>query len=418
MRIFSIFVAGLVCVALYFVILDRDRLIGIGETFVAEEELAEGEDTGTAPDTETAEAEPAAEDNRVHVLVRASVADMVPDTVVLRGRTEAARQVTVAAETSGQVISEPIRAGAFVEAGELLCRIDVGTRQADLAEARANLATARARLPEAEARAEEAEAQFAAAQIDANAASRLSQSGFASETRAATTAAALRAAEAAIRSADAGVEAAQSGIESAEASVSRAEEELARLDITAPFDGLLESDTAELGALLQPGGACGTIIQLDPMKLVGFVPETRVDSIGLGSSATATLSSGREVAGVVTFLSRSADAQTRTFRVEITVENSDLRIRDGQTADIRIETAGEMAHLLPGSALTLNDAGTLGLRTVEEGIVRFVPVRIIRDTTNGVIMAGLPDQSDVIIVGQEFVTEGVPVRVTYQELTQ
>jgi multidrug efflux system membrane fusion protein len=42
----------------------------------------------------------------------------------------------------------------------------------------------------------------------------------------------------------------------------------------------------------------------------------------------------------VTFLSRSADEQTRTFRVEITVPNPDVTIRDGQTADILIQTAG------------------------------------------------------------------------------
>jgi multidrug efflux system membrane fusion protein len=47
----------------------------------------------------------------------------------------------------------------------------------------------------------------------------------------------------------------------------------------------------------------------------------------------------------VTFLSRSADEQTRTFRVEITVPNPDVTIRDGQTADILIQTEGTSAHL-------------------------------------------------------------------------
>jgi multidrug efflux system membrane fusion protein len=68
--------------------------------------------------------------------------------------------------------------------------------------------------------------------------------------------------------------------------------------------------------------------------------------------------------------------------------------------------------------MTLNDEGRLGVRVVEDGIVRFVPVRMIRDTANGVWLAGLPETADVITVGQDFVTEGVPVRVTYEELTQ
>jgi multidrug efflux system membrane fusion protein len=68
--------------------------------------------------------------------------------------------------------------------------------------------------------------------------------------------------------------------------------------------------------------------------------------------------------------------------------------------------------------MTLNDDGQLGVRIVEDGLVRFVPVRMLRDTTNGVWLSGLPEVADVITVGQEFVTDGVAVQVTYEELTQ
>ena len=78
-----------------------------------------------------------------------------------------------------------------------------------------------------------------------------------------------------------------------------------------------------------------------------------------------------------------------------------------------------MAHLLPSSALTLNDDGILGLRIVDEdNTARFAPVTYLRDTVNGVLLAGLPDTADVIVVGQEFVTDGVPVQPHYQELSQ
>ena len=68
--------------------------------------------------------------------------------------------------------------------------------------------------------------------------------------------------------------------------------------------------------------------------------------------------------------------------------------------------------------MTLNDEGLLGVRVVEDGVVRFVPVRMLRDTATGVWLSGLPEVADVITVGQEFVTEGVEVQVTYEELTQ
>ena len=413
MKPFPLIVAALVCVTLYFVLLDREALVQFASGFGPEEQV---EDSAEEPTEVVADA--ADMDTRVHVTARRSEAQVAENAVLLRGRTEALRDVDVSAETSGRIISEPLRAGAFVEEGAVMCEIDPGTRLTALAEAEAALATAEARLPEAEAQLAGARAQLAAAEIDANAASRLSESGFGSETRAASATAALESALASIQSAQAGVAQAQSGIRSAEASVTRAEEDIERLTITAPFSGYLESDTAELGALMQPGALCATIIQLDPIKLVGFVPEAQVDRVELGATAGARLASGRDVVGQVTFLSRSADERTRTFRVEITVPNTDVSIRDGQTADILIQTEGTLAHLLPTSSMTLNDEGLLGVRVVEDGVVRFVPVRMLRDTATGVWLSGLPEVADVITVGQEFVTEGVEVQVTYEELTQ
>lgn len=431
MRIFPIITATLVCVALYFLILDRETLLSFAGRFGGETlEATTGAEDGTPVQSGDAMAQA---DERVHVVVRRSQAQVTENAVVLRGRTEALRQVVVAAETSGRIVSEPLRAGAQVSEGQLLCEIDAGTRLSALAEAEARLLEAQARLPEARAqlplaraRQAEAEAALAAARIDGNAATRLSESGFASETRAANAVAGVSSAEAAVSSAAAGVESAQatiqsaeSGIRAAEAAVIRAEEELDRLTIHAPFAGLLESDTAELGSLMQPGAPCATIIQLDPIKLVGFVPEAHVDRVMLGARAGAHLASGRDVTGEVSFVSRSADPQTRTFRVEITVPNADQSIRDGQTADILIQSEGMPAHLLPASAMTLSDEGALGVRTVVDGMVQFVPVRMIRDTANGVWLTGLPETADVITVGQEFVTDGVAVRVTYEsERTQ
>ena len=125
-----------------------------------------------------------------------------------------------------------------------------------------------------------------------------------------------------IQSAKSGVESAKAGIQSAEAGVAAANKEIERLEIRAPFAGLLESDAAELGSLLQPGGLCATIIQLDPIKLVGFVPETDVDKVKLGAPAGARLATDRTTSGTVSFLGRTADPNTRTFRVEVQVPNT------------------------------------------------------------------------------------------------
>ncbi len=446
MRPFHILLAAAVGLLLYTVVIERERLnafLAGGDPEAPEAATTPAGETATAgPETagpkEVAPAEGTeGRDGAIRVMAKKSIAQEIDSAVVLRGETEALRQVDVMAETTGKVISDPLRKGAFVKQGDVLCRLDPGTREVTLEEARAALAEARAQRPEAEARVPEAEARLAEAEaaleearINAEAARALSGSGFASETRVAATRAAVRSAEAAISSAGAGLEAARSGIESvsarirsAEAAVARAEDEIAKLTLTAPFDGLLESDTAELGALMQSGGMggspCATVLQLDPIKLVGFVPETAIGRVSVGASAGAEMTEGGEVSGEVTFVSRRADPVTRTFRVEIEVPNDDLSLSAGQTAEIAIASDGAMAHLLPQSALTLDDDGTLGVRTVaEDGTALFMAVEVLRDTVSGLWVAGLPNAVDVITLGQEYVTDGVAVLPAYEDIIQ
>ena len=493
MRLIPILTALVVVVASFLMVFKRDAVL----------EFARGEAPATAAeDTAAAVDEAAAEEVNpaVSVVALRSHATEIDSAVVLRGRTEASRQVELRAETSGQVVSEPRRKGAFVETGEVLCQLDPGTREVSLAEAKARLAEALARVPEAQARVAEAEsnvpaveaslaeaqvrvpaaeaglsearaglpaaramvaeaeARLAEAEINHNAAVRLAENGYASETRVANAQASLEAArsgvqaalsqlegaaarvasaEATLEGARAGVKSAQSriegaqasvqaaasgvvnaeaGVQSAEAAVAAAEREIERLTITAPFAGHLESDTAELGSLLQPGALCATVVQLDPVKLIGFVPEIDVDKVRLGAMAGARLAGGKELIGAVTFLARSADPMTRTFRVEITVANPGLAVRDGLTADILIQSEGRMAHLVPQSALTLDDAGALGVRVVAEGnVAAFMPVTMLRDTPQGIWVSGLGDEAAVIVVGQGYVADGVPLAVTWRE---
>jgi len=421
MRILSILSAIAVAAALYLFVFERDLLTGGGNA-------AEPADPAVAAESAAEQDEGEVVDGIAVVALR-SEAQTIDSAVQVRGQTEAARQVNVVAETTGQVISTPLRKGRLVEAGELMCELDPGTRAASLAEAKARLTEARAtraeadtRGPEAEARLAEARARLDEALVNQNAAKRLSEDGFASETRVKSADASVAAAESSVEAALSGLTGVQSGIQSAEAAiesamaaVAAAEKEIERLQITAPFSGLLESDSAELGSLLQPGALCATVIQLNPIKLVAFVPEVDVDRVQIGAAVGARLASGREVIGEVTFLSRSADMTTRTFRVEAEVDNSDLSIRDGQTIEMLIAAEGRVAHLIPGSALTLDDNGTLGLRVIDDGKALFKPVSVLRDTVDGMWLSGLDEQEDVIVVGQEYVTDGVAVVPTFRE---
>lgn len=428
MRIFSVLAAMVVAVIVLAFTLERETTMAYLQGDAGTEQPASENDGAAAmPKAATAR-------SLIRVVAQHSVARDIDSAVVLRGQTQAQRQVEVKAETSSTVLSEPLQKGSFVEAGQLLCKLSPGTRGAALAEAQARLSEARAgkaeaqsRVPEAQSRVAEAQARLDEALINQNAATKLSEGGFAAETRVKSADAGVASARAGLESARAGVQAAKSGlqsadagIESAQAGVAAAQKEIERLEIHAPFAGLLESDTAELGSLMQPGALCATVIQLDPIKLVAFVPETEVGRVHVGARAGGRLAAGGDdVQGRVTFLSRAADPTTRTFRVEIEIPNPDLRLRDGQTVEILIAADGAPAHLLPLSALTLNDEGTLGLRTLTpDSVVEFQPVKMLRDTPEGVWLTGLPDTIDVIVVGQEYVTAGVAVDATFREAAE
>ncbi|MDO6586648.1 efflux RND transporter periplasmic adaptor subunit [Salipiger sp. 1_MG-2023] len=422
MRPVSILTAIVVIAVLYGVVMERDRLLGWARDIAP----AEQPESAAAP-------APAPEDapGTVAVMALHSQAQEIDDAVLLRGQTQASREVQVAAEIAGRVISEPIPGGTEVMAGDLLCRLDPGTTGVSLIEAEAALAEARAQRPQVEARIPEAEAALLQAQarqeesqINLTAAEKLSQSGYSSRTSLAAARANQRAAEAGVRSAEAGIKAAASGIgsleaqiESARAGVARAKTDVDNLDITAPFAGVLETDTAELGTLMSVGTRCATVLQLDPIKLVGYVPETDVSRVMPGARAGARLAGGETVSGTVTHVASRADETTRTFLVEITLPNPGHAIRAGQTVEIGIEAAGALAHLVPQSALTLDDDGRLGVRSVAgDGTAMFLPVTVLRDTRAGIWLGGLPRRVDIITVGQEYVTDGVPVTASFESV--
>lgn len=313
-----------------------------------------------------AAADAAAEPERpFRVRTRTYTAEARSAELVVRGRTEAEARVEVKAQTAGTVAELPVSKGARVETGDILCRLDAGARAAAVNEARALLAQAEA---------------------DYEAAEQLAERGHGARLR---------------------VAAEQAKLDAAKSALERAELDLAYTEIKAPFDGLVEERPARTGAYLPVGGTCAQLVALDPLTAVGSVSERQIGRLDLGMAGTAALVTGQTAEGTLAYIAPAADAATRTFRIELEIANPDGSLRDGVTADIRVPLESEKAHRLSPAALTLNDAGQIGVRIVEDrGIVRFVPLTLLGEADDGVWAAGLPDSVDVIVVGQEFVVDG------------
>jgi multidrug efflux system membrane fusion protein len=307
------------------------------------------------------------------VRARVSHAETKTVDVQVRGRTENKRTVVVKAETGGRILERAVERGQRVQAGDLLCRIDLDDRNARLTEAKETVNQAR---------------------LEYEGSLKLAANGLISETMTATTRARLASAEAALR---------------------RTEVDIEHTAIRAPFAGLVEDTHLERGDFVQPGTACATVIDLDPMLLVGRVAEREVAKLNVGSAAIGTLIDGSRVRGKVTFVGRQSDATTRTYPIEIEVDNADYRLPSGITTQITIPTNTLLAHHVSPSLLALDDAGRMGLRTVDENSrVVFTPVEILAEDGGRVWVSGLPDVINLITVGQELVIPGQRVEVDYE----
>lgn len=188
--------------------------------------------------------------------------------------------------------------------------------------------------------------------------------------------------------------------------------ELNRTEVKAPFRGYVEK-IVKPGNLLNRGQICAVIIELDPLTFVAEVPEAEIKSIIKGQKVLIELVTGETITSKLSFVSKSATPATRSFRVEAEVENSNGVIRDGITGTMKIYTNKILAHKISPSILLLSDNGTIGVKSVNNNnIVEFLPIKIIEDTNDGIWVAGIPNLSNLIVVGQGFVENGQEVAVT------
>ncbi len=293
--------------------------------------------------------------------------------LVMRGRTEAFRRVDARARTAGIVEEVAVDEGRTVKAGDLLCRLDMASRYAQLAEAKAKLKSA---------------------ELELKVADDLVKQKFASKTRQASD---------------------KAKFDAAQSAVELMQREMSYTKITAPIDGLIDTRPAEPGSFLQVGSVCARVLVLDPLLIVGQVSEREIAALTPGMNGTANLVTGETVEGTIRHVATSADAATRTFRVELAVPNPGKKLRDGVTSDVTIPLATKNAHKFSPAVLTLNDNGEIGVRVVDaSNIVRFAPVKILADDKDGIWVAGLPETVTLITVGQEYVTEGQKVEPVHE----
>ena len=361
------------------IVLALGAILWVGSGLFAGDEPAEMAETSATGTDENAAPIPTESPSAAHaphasVRVRTSEAVEHVDMLRISGRTEAVISVEIRAQIDAMVEQIGAVKGQRVNKGDLLVKLAVEDRMA---------------------RVEKARALVAQRELENSAAKSLAEKNYRSKTGVAETKALL---------------------EEARADLKLAQIELNHTEIHAPFDGVVETRPAEIGDLLSVGDPVATLIQVDPMLVVAHVPEHSIGEVQNGQLAHITLFDRREADGVVRYVSRVSDNSTRTYRVEVEIDNGDLTIPDGMTAELEIPVGTKMAHRVAPSVLTLNDEGQVGVRgIVDENKVAFYPVDLQGGNRDGIWIGGLPKKIDLIVVGHDWVKEGATVDVSRLE---
>ncbi|MDA1064103.1 MAG: efflux RND transporter periplasmic adaptor subunit, partial [Proteobacteria bacterium] len=308
------------------------------------------------------------------VRVRTLLAEEVTRTIVVNGKTAPARVTELSAETDGRVVAIGAERGANVAKGTVIVRLDERDRNARLAEASATL---KQREVEYEAR------------------KKLMSSSYVSEAQ---------------------LQDGLARLEAARAELTRAELDLEYMLVRAPFDGAIQERSAEVGDFLKVGDPIGSFVDNRSIIVGASVSEFDAGFVRLDETASAKLATGEEVAGTIRYISPVADEATRTFAVELEVDNSDGSLRAGGSAELYIPAESIRAHRVSPSLLTLDDGGNVGIKIVNDANkVEFVVADIALSSNDGVWLAGLPESVTIITVGQGFVNAGAEVDAVLED---
>jgi multidrug efflux system membrane fusion protein len=299
------------------------------------------------------------------VRVRTQSAETITRTIAVNGKTAPARIVELGAETDGRIEHIGAERGANVARGGVIVQLDLRDRKARLAQAQA---TVKQREVEYEGRL------------------KLKSESYVSEAQ---------------------LQEAIALLEAAKTELTRAQLDLDYMAIRAPFDGALQARMVEIGDFVQRGDPVATFVDNRTIIVSANLSEFDAQYVDAGDSATARLSTGEQVHGRIRYVAPVADEATRTFAVELEVDNLEGALRAGGTAELFIPAEVVNAHRVSPSLLTLDDAGNIGIKIINEaGAVEFIAADIALSSSDGVWIAGLPNTATIITVGQGFVTSG------------
>ncbi len=287
--------------------------------------------------------------------------------IKLRGFSEASRIVILKAQVNGKVSSKQFDKGLFYKAGSVLLLIDPEDKVA--------------RVKEMEALLNQRKKEFEVAES-------LHQKGFRSDVK---------------------LSQSRTNFENALALYEKSQVELNNTRVSIPFDSNVEDSYVELGDYLKKGDSIAKIVDLDPIIIEATANEKEINYIKLNQNAK-VLVGNNLVNGSVSYISKTSDAVTRNFKIQVKIKNKRNIILSGLSSEIIIGGPAQNAYFVPSSLVTLNNQGQVGVKVIINERVKFIPVEILSDTGDGfwINAKELDKLSKVSIItqGQDFTVDG------------
>ena len=383
---------------------------------------------------------PVDEGRRVEVLV--ADPGFFEDAIELTGTVESPNDARLSPDVGGS-LTYVAPVGTFVRRGGTVAQVKASTQragvaqaQAQTAQARAGIAQAEAAVAQAEAGVEAARAQRAAAQSQLDLAqdqyerqaplvrdSILSALEFrnvqtqlaGARAQVAQADAGVAQAQGQLRAAREGVQAARAQAAAANAGVESARSQLGNTRVVAPFSGTVEERLAEPGELAAPGQPVVRLVASGAVKIVAGVPERYATEIEPGTQVRVVPNAyGAEPrGGRVTFVGSAINTQSRTFPVEIAVDNADRTLKPEMV--VRLELTRDVLRdviTVPQETIIRDERGTSVYVVADGAAARRVVELGPTSGADVVILSGVQPGDQIIVSGQADLAEGDRVRVT------
>lgn len=289
-------------------------------------------------------------------------------TIATTGTLEAVQTVAVGSQVSGAVQELHADFNAIVHKGQVLARLDPSLLQATVESARASLVKAEAQLSQSGVTLENARTTLGR------------QAALAK--RSLISPADLESAQIAVRSAEADVKSAEAQVTQAHASLSQAEVNLGHTVITSPIDGIVIARNVDVGQTVAASMSAPTLYSvaadLTRMRVNAKIDESDVGVVKEGMPVTFRVDAypDESFPGRVVQVRLLAETTSNvvTYATVISVQNDELKLKPGMTANVTIQVAKRTNVLrIPAIALrfkpTTDQLASLGVaRDVATGL--------------------------------------------------